>query len=459
MVNRKVLHRRDREVPEGADRVEAVVALAVGVEERRTDRVLDHGVLGPQREPLVLLLAGDEVVGALREAAYGMLAVRRFPGDELGLDHRRTITCSSFLDYRAATAPASACFSRRFHFRRFRSSRSRSLSSEATRVLSREFSASASARASTAAPSWSFAVGSGCAAPWSTSVERSPRRSWARERVGPSVDQGQQCRGRDHRHRRLLAVNAGQQLDRARDERRLELSVHPAQHGDTGRVGVRRHDGRVHRRQAGDVQELPPVLAHVGRGHHVQPLGSEGPSPPAQECLQVVPGPEPLGLFVLGGWCRRLGQHPGGVLLPPGGPAGTQLGEPASVELLGEGVGRDDEVHLDPDERVQGQPDLVLVGDAEVRRGQQRDPLVPPHPVADARPAPLDLAPGEPGRLVGAEQLVGGQPGLVRRGGHLHPRGLEGLAVGGQVGGDHGPGRVRDPDVPDQLSSSTCHRR
>ena len=148
----------------------------------------------------------------------------------------------------------------------------------------------------------------------------------------------------------------------------------------------------------------------------------------------------------------RLGQHPGGVLLPSGGTSGTQLGEPASVELLGEGLGREDEMHLDPDERVQRQPDLVLVGDAEVRRGQQRHSLVPPHPVADPRPAPLDLAPGEPGRLVGAEQLVGGQPGLVRRGGHPSSGGLEGLAVGGQVGRNHGSGRVCEPEVPDQLS-------
>ena len=49
----------------------AAVAAALGVEERRSDWVLEHGVVGEEREPLVLRLAAHGVVGALRHRRAG----------------------------------------------------------------------------------------------------------------------------------------------------------------------------------------------------------------------------------------------------------------------------------------------------------------------------------------------------------------------------------------------------
>ena len=289
------------------------------------------------------------------------------------------------------------------------------------------------------------------------SIARSPRRSWPAQRVGPALDQRPQRCGRERRASLRFAVEAGQQLDRARDEGLLELSVHLAQHGDTSRIGVRRHapvgwpagsrrdSPAMSRncRQCSLTSATPPrAAARRGRS-----------SPSAQQGIEVVPGPEPLGLSVLGH--LGLGEHPADVLVPAGGPPGTQLGQPAAVQLLGEGVDRDHEVHLDTDQRVERQPDLVLVGRAEVGGGEHRDSLVLPHPVADARPAALDLRRESPAsRWVRSSSWVASRASLLR-GHHLHPGGLERLACAARFAGITGRGACASPMC--QISLSSCH--
>jgi hypothetical protein len=68
------------------------MALTGLVEERRPRGVLEDGVLGELRQPLVLGLAADGVVRTLGRPPSGVVAVGGVPGDELGLDHPLTVT-------------------------------------------------------------------------------------------------------------------------------------------------------------------------------------------------------------------------------------------------------------------------------------------------------------------------------------------------------------------------------
>ena len=113
----------------------------------------------------------------------------------------------------------------------------------------------------------------------------------------------------------------------------------------------------------------------------------------------------------------------------PVDPTGTEVGEPAAVQLLGEGVEGDHQVHLDADQRVEGEPELVLVGRAQVGRREHRDALVLPDPVADPGPAALDVVPRQAGLAVGAQDLVGGEPGVLGGRDHAYAGLVDRLAV------------------------------
>ena len=58
-----------------------------------------------------------------------------------------------------------------------------------------------------------------------------------------------------------------------------------------------------------------------------------------------------------------------------------------------------------------------------------------------------------PGVAVRAQQLVGRRRRVRLAGDHLDPRGVQRLAVSGQVGPDHGAGGAGEADVPDESSS------
>ena len=87
IVNSKRRDRRDRLLPERRDGGVAVVPLALGVEHRRTDRVLEHGVLGVDRQPLGQVALGHRRVGPLARAARRVVVVGGEPGDGVGGDH------------------------------------------------------------------------------------------------------------------------------------------------------------------------------------------------------------------------------------------------------------------------------------------------------------------------------------------------------------------------------------
>ena len=321
------------------------MAVALGVEERRADGVLDDGVLGPQGEPLVLLLARDQVVGALGETADGMVAVRRLPGDELGLDHRRTVTCFSF---RRQPLPAA--------WRpplvlgvRFRSQPAAfvALSSGPVDlgVRSRAFSASASARASTATPSWSSRpgqrgrLGRRRRGPRGRRARRSPAR-----RVAPSARAaGRSGAGVGPRASRARSSSAPRSAGRSSPRRQgasswrftLRSTATPAGSAYGGTTG-----GQLVGADPGDLEELRSTAAPASgaattcsrSAWKVQPQRAriEASSWPAQNCsaCRCAAG------------ARWRAEHPADVLVPAGRPPGAQLGQPAAVQLLGAGARR-----------------------------------------------------------------------------------------------------------------------
>ncbi len=113
------LDRLDRQLPERRDALVAAVALALRVEHRRADRVLEHRVLGVHRQPLGEVALGDRGVRALRGGPGRVGVVGRVPGDGVGRDHGGIARpkLEHVLGLEANPTSASSRHSRRVHHR------------------------------------------------------------------------------------------------------------------------------------------------------------------------------------------------------------------------------------------------------------------------------------------------------------------------------------------------------
>ena len=298
--------------------------------------------------------------------------------------------------------------------------------------------------------------------PSSTSIARSPRTSYPAcvERGRPALDQRlQRPVGATGSAARSWS-SPREQIDRRPPDRRLQLAVDLAEHGDAGRVRIGRYDARQ------VVRRTAPARSANSR----QCASTSGPAPPRAAGRRGRSSPTGPGSRrararprTRSAWrCSRTpsvacsSTRPTYLSQPVVRPD-AQLGEPAAVQLLGERLERHHEVHLDPDQRVEG---AAGSGPCRPRRGRaSRAPRRPCAPRPGHRSAPSVPSTSwrdEPGVAVGAQQLVGGQPGLLGgRDATCTPAASIASRVRGEVRLDHRARSVGQPDVPDQLSS--CH--